>query len=75
MINPKFTNVTGGKVIIKKFSQVGSNCVVFPNVIINEGVSVGAMSLIKESLESWNIYAGIPARRIKERSRNMLKLI
>ena len=73
MVNEKYTNVTGGKVIIKKYSQLGSNCVVLPNVTIEEGVAVGAMSLINKSLSSWKIYAGIPAKCIKDRSKKLLE--
>lgn len=75
MIDPGFTNVTGGKILIKKYSQLGCNCVVLPGVVINEGVTVGAMSLIKEELEEWKIYAGIPTKCIKERSRELLKFL
>jgi len=73
--NIEFRNLTKGTVIIKKFSQVGANTVILPNVIIGEGVAVGAMSLVTKSLDAWGIYAGIPAKRIKERTRDLLKLI
>ncbi len=72
MVDSSFTNLITGKVIIKKYSQLGSNCIVFPKVTINEGVLVGAMSLIKYDLEAWNIYKGIPATLYKERSRKLL---
>lgn len=74
MIDKKYTNVTGGKVLIKKYSQLGCSCVVLPSVTINEGVAVGAMSLITKDLEQWKIYAGCPARFIKERSKGLLKV-
>jgi acetyltransferase-like isoleucine patch superfamily enzyme len=74
-INDKLTNVTGGKVLIKKYSALGCNCVVFPNITIGEGVAVGAMSLISKSLEEWRIYAGIPAKYIKQRSKKLLGLL
>ena len=38
------------------------------------GVSVGAMSLVTQNLEAWGVYAGIPAKRIKERNRAILEL-
>lgn len=46
------TNVTGAKVLIKKFSQVCANCIVFPNLTIGEGVVVGAYSLVKHDLDA-----------------------
>jgi galactoside O-acetyltransferase len=75
MVDPKYTHVISGKVIIKKYSQLGANCIVMPKVIINEGVTVGAMSLITKELEAWKIYAGIPAKILKERSKNLLNFI
>lgn len=72
LVDEKYTNVIGGKVIIKKYCQLGSNCIVLPNLIIHEGVSVGAMSLITKDLETWKIYAGIPAKYLKNRSRKLL---
>jgi len=74
MVDEKFTYITGSKVLIRKYSQVGCNCVIFPGVTINEGVAVGAMSLIINSLEPWKIYKGIPAAPLKDRSRKLLDL-
>jgi galactoside O-acetyltransferase len=75
MIDERFTNVNGGKVLIKKYSQLGSNCVVLPNVTIYDGVTVGAMSLITKDLDEWLIYAGVPAKILKKRSRNLLNFL
>ena len=71
----ELTNVTGGLVTIQKFSQIGVNCVVFPNLVIEEGVAVGACSLVTKSLSSWGIYVGIPAERLKDRKKNMIQLV
>lgn len=71
----ELTHVTGGKVCIRKFSQVGVNCVVFPNLTIGEGVAVGACSLVTKSLDEWGIYVGVPAKRIKDRNMRMKKLV
>lgn len=73
--NKSKINVTGGLVHICKFVQIGAACIVFPNLLINEGVVVGSMSLVNQSLESWKIYIGIPCKRIKERSKKLVKLI
>lgn len=75
-IHPEeYTNVTGGPVVIKKYTQIGCNSVIFPNLTIEEGTVVGACSMVRHSLESWGIYTGIPAKRQKERSRNLIKFI
>jgi len=75
MAKKTLTNVTGGRVLIKKYSQIGAACVILPNLIIEEGVAVGAMSLVNSTLNEWTIYAGIPAKKIKQRKRGLLELI
>lgn len=71
MVPEELTNVTGGKVTLEKFVQLGVNTVVMPNLTIEEGTSVGAMSFINKNLEKWGIYVGIPCRRIKDRKKNI----
>ncbi len=75
MIESKLTNVTGGKVIINKYVQIGANSIIFPDITIETGTVVGCMSLVNKSLESWGIYVGIPVTRIKHRSKGLLKLL
>ncbi|MDE6492866.1 MAG: acyltransferase [Lactobacillus sp.] len=75
-IHPEETiNVTGGKVVLERFVQIGCNSVIFPNLTIGEGSVVGAMSLVKGELDKWGIYAGVPVKRIKERNNGLKKLI
>lgn len=72
--SPEYTNVQGGMVSIKKYSQIGVNCVVFPNLTIETGCAIGACSLVRTSLLEWGIYIGIPVKRIKDRSKKMILL-
>ncbi len=76
MISPmapeEYTKLTTGKILIKRFSQIGAGTIVSPNVTVSEGVAVGAMSFVKKNLDPWMIYAGVPAKPIKERSRKIL---
>ena len=72
MLPEKFTNVKGGKVIIKQYAQIGAGCTILPDIIIEEGAAVGTMSLINNNLEPWTIYSGIPAKYKKPRSKNLL---
>ena len=48
--------------------------VILPGVEIGEGSAIGAMSMCAKSLEPWGIYAGSPAKKIKERSKKLLEL-
>lgn len=66
------THVNGGKVTIKKYSQIGTHCIVFPNLTIGEGSVVGACSMVRHNTEPWTIYVGIPAHKLKERSRGLI---
>lgn len=52
---------------------IGANAIVFPGVSIAEGCSVGAMALVNRSTEPWGIYVGNPARRFKDRRRDLLE--
>lgn len=73
-IHPKeLTNVSGGRVIMKKFSHVGANCIIFPNIVLSEGSMIGAMSLVNRSTKEWSINVGIPAKFIKKRSNKLLE--
>ena len=37
-------------------------------------MAVGALSLVKNDLKAWGIYGGCPAKRIRDRSRDLLAL-
>jgi galactoside O-acetyltransferase len=75
MTNPtipsNYTNVKKGKVVIQKYAIIGATSVILPDVEIGEGTAVGAMSMVEKSLPEWKICRGIPARALKERSKNL----
>jgi acetyltransferase-like isoleucine patch superfamily enzyme len=73
-IPEKYKQVDEAKVILQRHVLLGSGCVVLPGVVIEEGVSVGSLSLVNKSLPGWKIYAGIPAKPIKDRKKDLLKL-
>ncbi|MDD5455807.1 MAG: acyltransferase [Candidatus Margulisbacteria bacterium] len=70
----KYKQISGGPVCLKKYVQIGAHTVVLPDLNLEEGVAVGAMSLVNKSLPAWGIYAGIPASFLKDRQKNLLKL-
>lgn len=74
MIPSEYTNVTGGPVEIRKHAIIGAGTIILPNLIIGEGSAVGAMSLVNKSLESWGIFAGVPAKYLKPRNKNILEI-
>jgi acetyltransferase-like isoleucine patch superfamily enzyme len=61
-------------VLIERHTIVGAGSIILPGVILREGTSVGAMSLIRNSTEEWSIYVGNPAVKIKNRKKDLLEL-
>lgn len=74
MIPIEFRNVAGGKVVLEKHVIIGTGTCILPDLTIKEGSAVGSMSLVNKSLEPWGVYAGIPCRKIKERSKKLLAI-
>ena len=78
MTNPtvpsEYTGVRHADVFLGKHVLVFGGSVILPGVTLEDGVVVGALSLIKSNCQAFGIYAGNPARRIKERKRDLLEL-
>jgi dTDP-4-amino-4,6-dideoxy-D-glucose acyltransferase len=71
---PEFTNVQHGDVKVGRHVIIGAGSIVLPNAILEEGVAIGALSLVKKDCSSFGVYAGIPVQRISERKRDLLEL-
>ena len=65
---------TEAAVTIKRHAAVCAGCVVLPGVTIGEGAVLGALSFLREDVPDWQIWAGSPARFIRNRRRELLKL-
>jgi galactoside O-acetyltransferase len=61
-----------GPIYISKHAIIGCGAVVLPHVTLHTGASIGALSLVKNSIESFQIAAGIPASVIGQRSSDCL---
>lgn len=70
----EYTGITHADVFLGKHVIVGCGSVILPGVTLEEGAAVGALSLVKRDCKAFGIYAGNPARRIKERNRDLLAL-
>lgn len=72
LMNPqipiKYRQPKIGCVTFKRFSCLGVNCTVMPNVTLAEGSVVGAGSVVTKDTEPWMVYAGSPAKPIKPRN-------
>ncbi len=73
-IPEKFKNIKKGPIILKRHVLIGTGTVILPNVTIGEGAAVGALSLITKSIPSYKIYCGIPAKFLKDRSKDFLDI-
>lgn len=74
LIPKQFKKEFFAAVHIKRHVIIGANTVIFPGVTLEEGTSVGAMSLVTKSTQAWWVYTGIPAKPHKVRSQNLLTL-
>lgn len=61
------------KVKIGKHGIVGANSVILPGANVGEGSSIGSMSLCTKAVDSWGIYVGIPAKKVKDRKKDLLE--
>lgn len=72
-IPPRFTKLSGGLVELHKHVILGTGTTVIGGAQLKEGSGTGAMSLVNGDLDEWCLYAGIPARKIREKSRQALE--
>ena len=70
----EYKRVTHKAVVLGKHVIVGSGSVILPGVVLEEGVAIGALSLVTKSCAAFGVYAGNPAKWIKERKRTLLDL-
>lgn len=70
----RYKRETKEAIVIGRHSIVGTNSLVFPGVILAEGTSIGAHSMVTKSTEEWSVYFGTPAKRIKARKRDLLNM-
>ncbi|OHX64939.1 acyltransferase [Flammeovirga pacifica] len=71
MVPKEYTNVTGGVITIKRYVQVGTNSILLPNITLEEGAVVGAMSLVKNDIPHWELHGGVPTKYIKDRKKDI----
>ena len=70
----EYTNIKHADVKIGRHVIIGAGSIVLPGVTLEDGVAVGALSLIRKDCKSFGIYMGVPAKRIGERKSDLLEL-
>jgi galactoside O-acetyltransferase len=66
-------NVDIGDIILGEHCIVGANSTVLPNVRFGDGACLGALSLAKQNLDAWYLFAGVPARKLKRRDKDGIR--
>lgn len=68
--DPQF-KTKGAAVTIKDNVFIFSNALIMPGVTVGEGAIVLAGSVVTKDVEPWTIVGGNPAKKIRERSRDI----
>ena len=61
-INPNLTKTYTTDIFIGKHCIIGMNSILLPNSYLCDGISIGAMSMVKINLNKPGVYVGIPVK-------------
>jgi acetyltransferase-like isoleucine patch superfamily enzyme len=56
-----------GSIIIEDWAWIGAGTIVLPGIHIGKGAIVGAGSVVTRSVPAFEIWAGNPAKKIRDR--------
>ena len=70
----KYKKINKKPVYLRKYALIGTGSKILPGSDIAIGTAVGAMSLITKPTLEWKVYFGIPAKPIKNRKKNLIKI-
>ena len=59
-------NIKSGEVVIDDYAWIGANAIILKGVHIGKGAVVGAGSVVTTDVPDYTVYAGNPARLVKE---------
>lgn len=60
---------------ISSYSIIGCGSVILPGAGLREGAAIGALSLVKDTVPEFTVYAGTPARFLRPRDKTFLRSI
>ena len=66
--NQKGNNFRLGKVIIQDYVFIGMNVIICNSITIGEGAIIGAGSVVTKDIPPYQVWAGNPAKYIKDRA-------
>jgi acetyltransferase-like isoleucine patch superfamily enzyme len=59
-----------GPVVIRRRATIGANCTLLPGVIVGEGATVSAMSLVNRDVPPGELWGGVPARPLRAKEKD-----
>jgi galactoside O-acetyltransferase len=77
-VDDSYKKLEVNKVTIKKGSIIGANSTILPGCTMNFASSLGAHSLLKSNTDRYDIFGGVPAKKIgkrKEFNKEILELL
>ncbi len=60
-----------GKVVIEDNAWIAMRATILPGVTVGEGAYVAAAALVNRDVEPYTLVGGVPAKKIRDRSRNI----
>jgi galactoside O-acetyltransferase len=66
-------NVSKRRITLEKYTTCLAKSLVLPGVTLEEGSILAANSMATRNLEHWCLYAGSPAKKIKQRENGLLE--
>jgi len=70
--DPAFPMVTA-PISIGPYAWICARAAVLPGVSVCEGAVLGLGAVASKDLEAWQVYGGVPARRIRQRTRHKFR--
>lgn len=68
LIQQQGFNPSKGGIVIGDDVWIGANCVLLDGTVIEDGVVVGAGSVVRGRLEQYTVYAGCPLKKVGQRT-------
>jgi acetyltransferase-like isoleucine patch superfamily enzyme len=69
---PDLCHVVKRVTTIGAYAVVFSNAVIYPGITIGEGALIGAGSVVTHDVPAWEVWGGVPARKLRDRPRHEL---
>ena len=73
-VNKDYKKKKETSIIIGKHSIIGANSIILPGGSIDDFSALGSMSMLTKKVKKFEIYFGIPAKKLKDRSKKILNI-